>query len=45
MLVAAALVTAGMAADVQANDKLDQLLQQVKKDRLSEGSLNKKTRS
>jgi biopolymer transport protein ExbB len=42
MLVAAALVTAGMAADVQANDKLDQLLQQVKKDRLSEGSLNKK---
>jgi biopolymer transport protein ExbB len=41
LVLAAAVMTAGFAANVNAAGELDKLLQQVKQDRISEGQLNK----
>lgn len=41
LAVVATLGLCAGAINVQANDKLDQLLEQVKKDRISEGKINK----
>ena len=42
LVLAAAVASVGFTATANAEGKLDQLLEQVKKDRLSEGALNKK---
>lgn len=42
LVLAAALATAGIAPQANAAGELDRLLQEVKKDRISEGQLNKK---
>ncbi|QTH64767.1 MotA/TolQ/ExbB proton channel family protein [Psychrosphaera ytuae] len=42
LVLAAAVASVGFTTTVNAEGKLDQLLEQVKKDRLSEGALNKK---
>ena len=42
LVLAAAVVTAGFSLQASAAGELDSLLEQVKKDRISEGQLNKK---
>ncbi|MDA8621034.1 MotA/TolQ/ExbB proton channel family protein [Psychrosphaera sp.] len=42
LVLAAVVSSAGFVANVNAADKLDDLLKQVKQDRISEGALNKK---
>ncbi len=42
LVLAAVVSSAGFVANVSAADKLDDLLKQVKQDRISEGALNKK---
>ncbi len=42
LVLAAVVSSAGFVANVSAEGKLDDLLKQVKQDRISEGALNKK---